>query len=106
MNRKIEIVPDFMAQFDIYGEHFEVSPATDVIVRFVDPEYDFMRYLDAEKGAITLHWLGANALNQLVGIGIPETRQRLKMMECEHEEYLSYKSAYGLAELDQEFKDE
>lgn len=92
----IEIVPDQMAGFDWGDKHYQVSPATDVIVRFVDPEYDYLRYLDPEEHAITLHWLGRSALGAIVGWGIPETRQRLKMLECEHEAYVEWQERYGM----------
>lgn len=97
---KIEIVPDQMGGFEIYGRQYEVSAATDVVIRFVDHEYDYLRYLDPEEHAITLHWLGQSALTTIVGFGIPETRQRLKMQNCEHEEYLLWQAAYGLSGLD------
>lgn len=93
---QIEIVPDQMGGFEIYGRRYEVSPATDVIIRFVDPEYDYLRYLDPEEHAITLHWLGKSALSALAGFGIPETRQRLKMQECEHGEYIRWQECYGM----------
>lgn len=97
---KVEIVPDEMGGFDAYGKHYEVCIATDTVVRFIDSEYDHLRYLDAEKGGLTLEFLGEIALSTLVAFGLPETRQRLKMLECEHEEYLNWQSQYGLGDLD------
>lgn len=99
---KVEIVPNEMGGFEIYGRRYEVSPATDVIIRFVDPEYDYLRYLDPEAHAITMHWLGGSALSTLVGWGIPESRQRLKMQECEHEEYVSWMAAMAIGEFERD----
>ena len=100
MKRKIEIVPDQMGGFEIYGRKFEVSAATDTIQRFVDPEYDYFQYLDVENQCIAPCWIGQVALMTLADFGIPETRQRLKMLECEHDEYLQWQSTYGLGGLD------
>ena len=97
-----EVVPDQMGAFEIYGREYEVSAATDVVVRFVEPEYDYLRYLDPEAQGITLHWLGQSALATIVGFGVPETRQRMKMQNCEHEEYLGWvaERAMGIFEQD------
>ena len=91
MKRKVEIVPNEMGGFEVFGKKFEISAATDLVVRFVDEEYDYLRYLDPEEKAITMHWLGKTILGQIAGFGIPETRERLKMQNCEHEEYVTYK---------------
>lgn len=94
---EIEIVPDQMGGFEINGRRYEVSAATDSVVRFVDPELDYLRYLDPEEHAITLHWLGQSALAAIVGFGIPETRKRLTIQECEYGEYLAWQErASGL----------
>jgi len=100
----IEIVPDQMGRFEIYGKEYEVSPATDVIMRFVDPEYDFLQYLDPEVQAITFHWLGKSALSALAGFGIPETRQRLKMPQCLYDEYIGWQERFGLAQFEQDLE--
>lgn len=84
---EIEIVPDQMGGFEINGRRYEVSAATDAVIRFIDPKYDYLRYLDPEQHAITLNWLGSRALATLVGFGIPETRQRLKIQQCEYDEW-------------------
>lgn len=102
---RIEIVPDQVGGFTAYGKEFHIHPATDVIMRFVDHEYDYLSYLDQEEGGITMHWLGNTALATIVTFGIPETRERLKMTESEHEEYLSYKSQVGLWEYEREVAD-
>lgn len=102
---KIEIIPDEMGGFEIYGREYQVSPATDMIMRLVDHEYDYLHYLDPEAHGITLHWLGQSALSTLAGWGICESRLRLKMPESVHEEYLSWQSTYGLGALDFETED-
>ena len=102
---KIEIVPDEMGGFECYGKEYQVSAATDLIVRFVDSEYDHLRYLDPELKGMTLEFLSEIALSTLAAYGIPETRQRAKMLACEHEEYLNWKSMYGLGYLDEELGD-
>lgn len=101
----IEIVPDQVGGFTAYGKEFQVHPATDVIMRFVDHEYDYLSYLDQEEGGITMHWLGRTALATIATFGIPETRLRLKMTDSEHEEYLNWKSNIGLYEYEQEVAD-
>jgi hypothetical protein len=105
MSRKVEIVPNEMGGFEVFGKSFEVSAATDVVVRFVDEEYDYLRYLDPEAKAITMHWLGKSALATIAGWGIPETRDRLKMQQCEHDEYVTYKSMVWMGEFEQEVVD-
>lgn len=102
-NPHIEVVPDEMGGFEIYGREYQVCPSTDVVVRFIDHEYDYLRYLDPEAKAITLHWLGQPALATLVGWGIPETRERLKMQNCEHEEYLNWMANIAIGQFEQDF---
>ena len=102
--KKIEIVPDQMGGFETYGRRYDVCAATDLVVRFVDPEYDHLRYIDTEHKAINLHWLGNQALSAIVGFGIPETRQRLKMLECEYSEYLDWQSNMNMWQMEREFE--
>lgn len=90
MSREVEIVPDQMGGFEILGKRYEVSAATDSVIRFVDNKFDYLRYLDPEEHAITLHWLGQAALGSIVAFGIPETRQRKTIQECEYGEYLRW----------------
>ena len=99
-NPKIEVVDDYMGRFEINGASYEVSPATDFIMRFVDHEYDYLHYLDPEVQGITLHWLGQAALSTLVDFGISQSRLRLKMMGCEHEEWIQWKADHDLQEYD------
>ena len=49
---KVEIVPDQVYGFEINERVYLVSPASDCIVRFVEPQYDYLRYLDLEEHAI------------------------------------------------------
>lgn len=102
---RIEIVPDMMGAFEVYGREYQVSPATDCIIRFVEHEYDYLRYLDPEAHAVTLHWLGQSALATVAGWGIPETRQRKKIQECEYEEYLLWKSNMGMYEFEHDIEE-
>lgn len=93
---RIEITPDQLGNFEIYGREYSVCAATDCIQRFVDPCYDYLRYLDPEEHAITLHWLGTSALSTLAGFGVPETRKRLKIQQCEYDEYLNWNERMGM----------
>lgn len=88
--RKVDIVPDQTISVRVGERIYEVSPATDCVIRFIEPQYDYLRYLDLEEQAITLHWLGQAALGSLVGLGIPDTRTRQKMQECEYNQYLAW----------------
>lgn len=105
MNHRVEITEDYMGRFEIGDLSLEVSPATDLVVRFVDSEFDYLRYLDAENHCMTLHFLGQAALSTLIDFGVPQTRQRLKILQCEYEEYISYKAAYAMYEFEQEVSD-
>lgn len=101
----IEVVPDQVGGFTAYGKEYQVHPACDVVMRFVDHEYDYLAYLDQEEGGITMHWLGRTALATIAAYGIPETRERLKMTESEHEEYLNWHANLGMAQFEEEVAD-
>jgi len=101
---KIEIVPDEMGTFKAYGNEYNVCAVTDVVIRFVDSEFDYFRYLCPEQRQITLHWLGKQALSAIVAFGIPETRQRLKMQRCEFEEYVSWNTDMAMGDFESEFE--
>lgn len=102
---KIEIIPDECGGFEVYGKQYQVHPAADVVMRFVDPEYDYLSYVDREAQGITMHWLGSAALNTIVGWGIPETRQRFKMSQSEYDCYLEWQSNLGMQQFEEEVAD-
>lgn len=103
--KHVEIIPDEMGGFEAYGRQYRVSPAVDVIMRFVDHDKDYLQYLDPEAAAITFHWLGSSALATLAGWGIPESRERLKMPESIYNEYLEWQANLGMAQFEQEVAD-
>mgnify|MGYP001252714188 CR=1 FL=1 len=49
---KVEIVPDQVYGFEINERVYLVSPASDCIVRFVEPQYASPPFLDLEAHAI------------------------------------------------------
>lgn len=98
----IEIVPDEMGGFEAYGIRYEVCPATDVVMRFVEPRFDYLHYLDPKEQAITFHWLGEKALSALVEFGIPESRKRQKMPQCIYDQWLEWESNMDMGQFEQE----
>lgn len=99
---KIEIIPDFMGRFEVFGMKLEVSAGTDVVQRFEEPEYDYLSYLDYERQMLAPLWLGSTSLLTLVEFGIPETKPRKSILECEYREYLNFKSTYYMFEFEQD----
>ena len=90
--RRVEIVPNHVGGFAVGDKEYQVSPSCDLVVRFVDPELDHLRYAEPDGRGITLHWLGQSVMASLVGFGIPETRKRLKMEESEYDDYITWLS--------------
>ena len=102
-NPKIEVTENWIIWANIYGHEVPISGSTDDIQRFVDPQFDYLRYFDHEQGKITPMWLGQAALSNLVGQGVPETRQRLKMQNCEFQAYLDWQAEIELDDYESEF---
>lgn len=101
--RRIEITNNWLIEANIYGVAVQLSSSTDDIQRFIEPEYDYLRYYDMDQRVIIPMWLGAAVLSDLAGRGIPETRQRLKMQQCEYDAYIDWHSELEMDEFESEF---
>lgn len=86
----VKIVEPMVGSFDIGSRTLRVCADTEVIVRFVDSQYDHLRYVDDEQGCIALVWLHPLALTVLVDFGIPETQPRTVISRAEFENWLEF----------------
>lgn len=100
-----EVVKDFCVEMTVYGRRMLASPATDSVIRFANHEYDYLRYLDPDQSRITCEFLGQQALSELVGLGIPDSRERLKMTEMEYAQYLEWQDVYHLGDFERDLSE-
>lgn len=89
-NRKVEVVPNSAIRLN-YGEgeddHLMISASHDLIVRFVEAQYNYLRYYDPGTMQIIAVFLGHDVLADLMDEGIPVTKIREKITEGEMEAY-------------------
>lgn len=87
-HKECPIVPDEGIKLVIDDENYLVVTAShDTIQVFPDSRFNHLRYYDADSRKITLVWLGAGILAELVDKGIPmTTRESITEteMECFH----------------------
>lgn len=88
--KKVEVVPNSAIRLN-YGEGEDdclmVSASHDLIVRFVEPQYNYLRYFDPHNMNIIAVFLGHEVLADLMDAGIPATNIREQMLEGEMEAY-------------------
>lgn len=88
--KKVEVVPNECIRLkygEEEGEHLTVSASHDAVVRFVEPQYNYLRYFDASTEQIIAVFLAAHILADLMDFGIPATELRNKITEGEMEAY-------------------
>lgn len=88
----MKIEPSFIGAFQVGHRELRVCADTEVIVRFVDSRFDYLRYVDDDNGCIACVWLTPPAYAGLVEFGIPETTLRDTITESEHENWLEYQT--------------
>lgn len=98
-----EVVKDYCVAVNVYGRELLVSPSTDTVIRFNNHEYDHLRYLNPEAQQMTFEFLGQSALGELVGLGIPDTRERLKISHMELEAYIAWHEGENIMDFEREF---
>lgn len=97
-----EIKKDYGVQVNVWGRELLASPSTDSIIRFTHIPFDYLRYVDTERQCITMEFLGQAVLGELVGLGIPDGRQRNSILESEYNEYIAWQATYGMDEFEAE----
>lgn len=89
-DKKVEVIPNEAIRLN-YGEgeddHLTVTASHDIIVRFVEPKYNYLRYFDPNQMNIIAVFLGHEVLANLMDAGIPVTNIRERMLEGEMEAY-------------------
>lgn len=90
----VKIVEPMVGSFDIGSRTLRVCADTEVIVRFVDSQYDHLRYVDDEQGCIVLVWLHQLALTVLADFGIPETQPRKVISQAEYDNWLEFRTMH------------
>lgn len=101
----MEIVPSTVGTFESMGRQFRICADTETIIRFEDPRYDYLRYVDDEQGCLAIVWLGKEALETLVEFGIPQTVPRETISSQEYEEWVSWEAAQDMAQFEAEIDD-
>ena len=87
---KVEVVQGQVGTFNVGFRSLRVCADTEVLVRFSDPRYDYLRYLDEDQQCVSCVWLTQEAYTMLVEFGIPETTPRSTISSMEYENWLEY----------------
>lgn len=103
---KVEIVPSRVGAFNVGFRELRVCADTEVIVRFVEPRYDYLRYVDEQNQCIACVWLHQDAYDSLVEFGIPETQVRYTISSMEYDNWLEYQAVSTMAEFEAELEGE
>lgn len=99
---KVEVVQCQVGTFNVGSRSLRVCADTEVIVRFVEPRYDYLRYLDEENQCIACVWLHPSAYEMLVEFGIPETHVRRTISVMEYENWLEYQTISTMSEFEED----
>lgn len=103
--KKVEVVPNSAIRLN-YGEGEDdclmVSASHDLVVRFVEPQYNYLRYFDPHNMNIIAVFLGHEVLADLMDAGIPATNIREQMLEGEMEAYEHHLAKIAMAEVEME----
>lgn len=102
---RVMVVSDQVGTFEVYGRTLRVSADTEVIVRFVDSRYDYLRYLDNENQCMAIVRMHPTAYTTLVEFGIPETTPRSTMSQSEFNEWLEWEVQMDMAQFEEELGD-
>lgn len=102
---RVTVVSDQVGTFEVYGRTLRVSADTEVIVRFADSRYDYLRYLDEERQCIAIVRMHPTAYAALVDFGIPETLPRTTMSQSEFNEWLEWEVNVDMAQFEEEMED-
>lgn len=97
---RVTVVSDQVGTFEVYGRTLRVSADTEVIVRFADPRYDYLRYLDEENQCLAIVRMHPTAYELLVEFGIPETTPRMTMSQSEFNEWLEWETQVDMAQFE------
>ena len=100
---KVDVVQCQVGSFNVGNRMLRVCADTEVVVRFVDSRYDYLRYLDEENQCVACVWLQGGAYEMLVEFGIPETVPRDTISSAEYENWLQYQ-AINMSELEGDFE--
>lgn len=104
-DKKVEVIPNEAVRLR-YGEDEDdfltVTASHDVIVRFVEPQYNYLRYFDPNDMTIIAVFLGHEVLANLMDAGIPATNIREKMLEGEMEAYEHHLAKIAMSEVEME----
>lgn len=102
---RVTVVSDQVGTFEVYGRTLRVSADTEVIVRFTDPRFDYLRYLDEEHQCLAIVRMHPTAYTMLVEFGIPETTPRTTMSQSEFNEWLEWETNVDMAQFEEEMAD-
>ena len=102
---RVTVVSDQVGTFEVYGRTLRVSADTEVIVRFTEPRFDYLRYLDEERQCMAIVRLHQSAYTLLADFGIPETVPRTTMSQSEFNEWLEWEVNVDMAQFEEEMGD-
>lgn len=102
---RVTVVSDQVGTFEVYGRTLRVSADTEVIVRFTESRYDYLRYLDEENQCMAIVRMHQSAYTTLAEFGIPETTPRETMSQSEFNEWLEWEVHMDMAQFEEELGD-
>lgn len=102
---QVEIVEDVAYNIAVGDLTLCVSPTTEFIQRFAEHRFDYLHYLDNEHGCLTMVFLGQVALNDIAGLGIPQSKERLKITKEEYRAWLDWQTEYNMYGFEREVTD-